>query len=372
MRPAWAEIDLDAIEHNVRALRERLSPGTHYMAVVKADAYGHGAVEVSRAALSAGATWLGVILVGEGRQLREAGIDAPILLLHEPHPSDADEAVAFGLTPSVFTEGGIAALDDAADRAGRRVSVHVKVDTGLNRLGIPLARIDEAVTALAKARHLDVEGAFSHFAFGDAPANAFNDAQHARFVEALDALRARGVEPPIRHLANSGAALVRPDTHYDLVRIGIATYGLAPGPELADAMDYAPAMSVKARAAMVKRVPAGEGVSYGLRYTLERDATIVSVPLGYADGWVRLAGGTTSALVGGVRYPAVGTVCMDSFMIDVGDASVEIGDEVVLIGAQGDERIGADEVAQATQTINYEVVTRITARMPRVYLRSPR
>jgi alanine racemase len=369
VRPAWAEIDLAAVEHNVREVRARLSPGTRYMAVVKANAYGHGAVEVSRAALAAGAEWLGVILVAEGRELRAAGIDAPILLLHEPDPSEADDVVALDLTPSVFTESGIAALDEAADRAGRRSNVHLKVDTGLNRLGIPLPRIGEAVTALAKARRLDVQGVFSHFAFADHPDHPFVDAQYARFAEALDRLRADGIEPPLRHLANSAAALVRPETHFDMVRVGIATYGLAPGPALEHAMRFAPVMSVKARAAMVKRVPAGEGVSYGLRYVLERESTIVSVPLGYGDGWVRLAGGAAHALVRGRRHPTVGTVCMDSFMVDVGDTPVEIGDEVVLIGTQGDEIIHADEVAEATQTINYEVVTRIGSRMPRVYLR---
>jgi alanine racemase len=370
LRPAWIEVDLDAIEHNVGAIRERLSKGARYLAVVKANAYGHGDVEVAKAALNAGAEWLGVILVAEGRRLREAGIDAPILLLHEPHPEDVDDAVTFALTPCVFTERGIAALDEAAERARRTVPVHLKIDTGLNRLGVPVPHIDEVATALAKASHLDVQGVFSHFAFADQPGHPFIDSQLEKFAQARDALRRRGVEPELVHIGNSAAALTRPDAHFDLVRVGVATYGLAPGPSLRDAMAYAPALSLKARAAMVKRVPRGEGVSYGLRYTLERDSTIVSLPLGYADGWPRHATGATRALVGGVSCPVVGTICMDSFMVDAGDAECEVGDEVVLIGAQGEARITADDVAEATNTINYEVTTRLSSRLPRVYTRA--
>ncbi len=366
-RPAWIEVDLAAIRHNVTTVRSRLSQRTRYLAVVKANAYGHGDVEVARAALDAGAEWLGVILVAEGRRLREAGIDAPILLLHEPHPEHVDDAVTFDLTPSVFTERGIAALDEAAERARRTVPVHVKVDTGLNRLGIPVSRIDEVITALAKASHLQVQGVFSHFAFADQPGHAFIDTQLQRFHDARETLARRGVEPELTHIGNSAAALTRPDAHFDLVRVGIATYGLAPGPSLRDAMPYRPALELKARAAMVKRVSKGEGVSYGLRYELPRDSTIVSLPLGYADGWPRIATGTTGALVGGRKHPIVGTICMDSFMIDAGDTPCEVGDEVVLIGAQGSERISADDVADATGTINYEVTTRLSSRLLRMY-----
>jgi len=366
MRPVWAEVDLNAIRSNVRAIKQRTK--AEYLAVVKANAYGHGDVEVSKAALGAGATWLGVILVAEGRRLREAGIDAPILALHEPDPSDAADAVALGLTPCVFTETGIAALDEAAERVRTRVPVHLKIDTGLNRLGIPVARIDEAVAALAKASHLDVQGVFSHFAFADQPDHPFIDTQIARFHDALDALGRHGIEPPIRHLANSAATLTRPETHFDLVRVGIATYGLAPGPRLSDAMTYAPAMSLKARVAMVKRIRAGEGVSYGLRFVAERDTTIASIPLGYADGWTRHAGGTATVLIGGKRCPAVGTVTMDSFMVDVGDDAVDVGDEAVLFGVQGNERVGAEEIADAMGTINYEVVTQVSSRVPREFI----
>jgi len=366
-RPAWAEIDLDAIRHNVGSVRARLTGGAGVMAVVKANGYGHGDVRVARAALGAGASGLGVILVDEGVRLREEGIDAPVLLLHEAPAERVDEAIANDLTPTVFTEQGIAVAGEAAERAGRDVNVHLKIDTGLNRLGALPERLDEIVTALGKEPRLHVEAVFTHFAFADEPGNPFIDTQLERFAGACERLARRGLHPPVRHVANSAAALTRPDAHFDLVRLGIAMYGLSPGPDCDEEMTYEPAMSLKALAARVERIAAGEAISYGHRYRLKRESTIVSIPLGYADGWPRALGGNAEALIGGRRYPAVGTVCMDSFMVDLGDDTCEVGDEVVLIGEQGDERIGADDLARALGTINYEVVTRIGSRVPRVY-----
>jgi len=366
-RPAWADIDLGAIRRNVGRISKRLNPGTTFMAVVKANGYGHGDVAVARAALEAGAGWLGVILVDEGVRLRDAGIDAPILLLHEPPKERIDEAIANDLTPCVFTEPGLATVGEAADRARRPVRVHLKVDTGLNRLGVPLDRLDQFATALAKEPRIEAEAVFSHFAFADEPQNPVIDRQLARFTEAIERLDSLGVEPAIRHLGNSASAITRPDTHFDMVRVGIAMYGLSPGPQCDGVVELEPAMALKARAAMVKRVPAGEAVSYGHRYRLERPGTIVSIPLGYADGWPRALSSNAAVLIGGNRYPAVGTVCMDVFMADMGDDSCEVGDEVVLIGAQGNDRITADELAAALDTINYEVVARISSRIPRIY-----
>ena len=367
-RPAWAEIDLGAVRANVSAIRKHLTPGTRYLAVVKANAYGHGDVAVAEAAVDAGAEWLGVILVDEAIRLRDAGIDAPILLLHEPPPDRADDVIAHRLTPSVFTEPAIAALGDAAQRAGATLGVHLKVDTGLNRLGVPMDRLDDIAKLLAKEPRLDVQAVFSHFAFADQPDNAFVDTQLERYAEACQRLTALGMTPPMRHMGNSAAALTRPDAHFDMVRVGIATYGLAPAPALADILPLRPALSLKCLVVQVKRVAAGEGVSYGLRYRLERPGTIVSLPLGYADGWVRALSGNASVLIGGAKHPTVGTVCMDSFMADIGDATCEVGDEAVLIGTQGSERITAEEVAGRMGTINYEVVTLLTRRLDRVYL----
>ncbi|MFP5379838.1 MAG: alanine racemase, partial [Vicinamibacteria bacterium] len=355
-RPAWIEVDLGAIRRNVSRIRERLSPRTQYLAVVKANGYGHGDVAVAQAALEAGATWLGVVLVEEGVRLREAGIDAPILLLHEPAPERADEAIANDLTPVVFTERGAPGAAAAAGRAGRPVSVHVKIDTGLNRLGIPDRLLEPFLRVLAGAPRLEIEGALSHFAFADEPGHHFIEEQTQRFAAALETLAANGIRPRLRHIANSAGTLTTPDTHYDMVRVGIATYGIAPGPQVEGIVDLEPALSLRAEVAMVKRVPAGEGVSYGLRYRLPREATIATLPLGYADGWQRALSGKADVLIGGARHRAVGTVCMDSFAVDCGDAEIAVGDEAVLIGKQGAEEIAAEDLADAIGTIGYEIV----------------
>jgi alanine racemase len=371
-RPAWADIDLGAIRRNVSRIGSKLNASTQFMAVVKANAYGHGDVGVARAAIEAGATWLGVILVDEGVRLREAGIDAPILLLHEAPVERIDEAIANELTPCLFTEKGLWVIGEAADRAHRKVKVHLKIDTGMNRLGVPMDHVESFAGALAKEPRVEVEALYSHFAFADQPDNPFISEQLSRFADASERLNALGVEPAFRHMANSAAALTRPDAHFDMARVGIAMYGLSPGPKCDGVVELEPALTLKAHAAMVKRVSAGEAVSYGLRYRLERPGTIVSIPLGYADGWPRALGSGDSAskadvLIGGKRYPAVGTVCMDAFMANMGDDSCDVGDEVVLIGSQGKETISADDVARALDTINYEVVTRISSRIPRVY-----
>ena len=367
-RPAWIEVDLGAIRRNVSRVGERLSRGTQIMAVVKADGYGHGAVPVARAALQAGATWLGVILVEEGIRLREAGIDAPVLLLHEAPANRLDEALANDLTPVVFTEQGLAAIGEAAERAGRTVRAHLKIDTGLNRLGVLWRHAEELAAAIAKEGRVEIEAIFTHFAFADDPTNAFIDTQLQRFNETCERLAVLGIEPAFRHVANSAASITRPDAHYDAVRLGIAMYGLSPGPKCDGIVDLDPAMTLRARVARVTRVSAGEAVSYGHTWRATRDATIASIPLGYADGWARGLSNRAPVLIGGRRYPAVGTVCMDSFMVDLGDDGCAVGDEAVLIGAQESERVTADEHAAALNTINYEIVTRMSPRLPRVYL----
>jgi alanine racemase len=368
LRPAWAEIDLGAIRHNVSTVRARLSPGCEYMAVVKANAYGHGDIDSAKAALEGGATWLGVILVAEARRLRDAGIEAPVLLLHEPAAGDVAEALALGLRMPVFTTETLEAIVAAAERASTTARVHVKVDTGLNRLGVQPASLEDFAALVAKQPRVEVEGVFSHFAIAEEPNHP--DTVHAveRFGDALDRLESYGITPAIRHIGSSATALAHPTAHFDLVRVGISTYGIAPAAALEGAPELRPAMTLKARVAMAKRVPAGEGVSYGLRYRLERERTIATIPLGYADGWPRHTTGRTSLLIRGRRYPVVGTICMDSFMADLGDDHCEIGDEVVLIGSQGNERITATEVAEQLGTIAYEVVTGITSRIERVFL----
>jgi len=366
-RPAWIEIDRAAIRHNVGGVLGGLTGGARLMAVVKANAYGHGDVGVATAALEAGATWLGVILVDEGLRLREAGIDAPILLLHEPLAHRLDEALGADLTPTVFTETGLAAVGRAAEHAGRSVRVHLKIDTGLNRLGLPSEAVEDFARALAKEPRVEVEASFTHFAFADDPSNPFIDEQLARFEDACERLKHAGVAPEFRHVANSAASITRPDAHYDMVRLGIAMYGLSPGPKTDGVIELRPALALKARVAMVKQVAASEAISYGHRYRLEQQATVATIPLGYADGWPRVLTNNAEILIGGERRPSAGTVTMDSFMVDLGADECAIGDEAVLIGAQGGGRITADELAERAGTINYEIVTRLSRRLPREF-----
>ena len=369
-RPVWAEIDLAAVRANVHALRAYCAPA-QVLAVVKADGYGHGAVPVARAALEAGAAALGVALVEEGIELREAGIDAPILVLSEPVPEAAPSVVGYGLTPVVYTLAGIDALAKAvADRGAHdRLRVHLKVDTGMHRVG---CRVDEAVELGAQVvdRHeLELAGVCTHLAAADEPANPYTGEQLERFDAVLAAFRARDLPTGTVHACNTAGALDWPAARYDMVRIGIGIYGIAPADELEGRLDLVPAMSVKARVSHVKQVPAGARVSYGLRYETEGATCLATVPIGYADGVPRELphhGGT--AIVRGRRCPMAGTATMDQLMLDVGDLPIEVGDEVVLIGRQGDEDVSASAWARAMGTIAYTIVCGIGPRVPRVYV----
>jgi alanine racemase len=370
LRPAWGEVDLGAVRANVRALVDLAEPAA-LLAVVKADAYGHGAVPVARAALEAGASWLGVALVEEGAGLRAAGIDAPIMMLSEPAPGAAAEAVAHRLTPLVYTANGIEALAKAVADAGgsEPFPVHLKIDTGMHRVGCPPEQALTLVDVIAARTELVLAGVCTHFAVADEPDSEFTDEQVAAFDAVLAELDARGARPAVVHAANSAGLLAHPRTRYDLVRCGIALYGVPPAPALAGRVALQPVLSLKARVSHVQRLAAGESISYGRRYRLARAAQVATVPVGYADGVPRnlgLAGG--EVLVGGHRRPIAGAVTMDQLMVDLGDAPVEVGDEVVLLGAQGDERIEAQEWAERLGTIAYEVVTGIGPRVPRHYV----
>jgi alanine racemase len=368
-RPVWAEIDLGAVRANVRELRELCRPAA-LLAVVKADGYGHGAVPVARAALDAGATGLGVALVEEGIELREAGIDAPILVLSEPVPESAGSVVAFGLTPVVYTLVGIDALAKAvADRGTHeRLGVHLKVDTGMHRVGCRPEEAIELASQVADRPELELAGVCTHLAVADEPDNPYTGEQLAQFGAVLDDLRVRGLPTGTVHASNTAGAIEWPQARFDLVRIGVGCYGIAPADALEGRVALVPAMAVKARVAHVKDLPAGARVSYGLRYTAERATRIATVPLGYADGVPReLAERGGVALVHGRRCRMSGTVTMDQLMLDVGGLPVEVGDEVVLIGRQGDEEITAADWAHAMDTIAYTIMCGIGPRVPRVY-----
>jgi alanine racemase len=356
-RPTWVEVDLDAIASNVRALRP---PDAELMAVVKADAYGHGAPAVAAAALAAGATWCGVALVEEGLDLRGAGVESPILVLSELPPGSEPVALAHRLTPTLYSAGGLERLAAAAPGS---LGVHVKVDTGMHRAGVwppeDLARFLEATVAGG----LVVEGIWTHLASSEEDRD-FTAAQLARFEVALADAAAAGIVPRYRHAANSGGVLLHPGGAFDLVRPGIALYGIAPGPDV-PADGLRPALTWRSQVAFARRLPAGERLSYGRRYELGTDAVVATVPVGYADGYPRAASSRADVLIRGRRCRVAGSVTMDHLIVDCGDLPVEVGDDVVLLGSQGEETIGAWELADHADTIAYEIVTRIGRRVPR-------
>ncbi|HEX6311088.1 MAG TPA: alanine racemase [Acidimicrobiia bacterium] len=371
-RRVWGEVDLGALAGNVARLCELAAPA-QLLAVVKANGYGHGAYEAARTAVDAGARWLGVATVWEGVELsqKHPRLGAPILVLSEPTNSVAAEAVVTrGLTPVVYTLPGIEMLAKAVVDVGARdpLPVHLKVDTGMHRVGCTPTDALALAETIAARDELDLEGVCTHFAVADEPDNPYTAGQIARFDEVVAALETRGLRPRLVHAANSAGLLVFPEARYDLVRVGIALYGVPPAPALADRMALEPVLTIKARVSHVKELDAGARVSYGLRYELAAPARVATVPVGYADGVPRnlgLRGG--EVLIGGRRHPIAGTVTMDQLLVDAGDAPVEVGDEVVLIGRQGDEQISAGDWAERLDTIAYEIVCGIGSRVPRRY-----
>ncbi len=368
MWQAEVRVDLDAIRQNVVRLRSGTT--AEVMAVVKGDGYGHGMVPAARAALAGGATWLGACTVGEALELRRAGITAPVLAWLLAPGLPLRTAVAADVDCSVASLEGLGELADAARAAGRPARAHLKVDTGLTRGGATAADWSALVESAAKAQAdgaVEAVGVWSHLAHADAPGHPTIDAQLSLFHEALAVVERAGLTPRWRHLANSAATLTRPDTHFDLVRPGVAVYGLSPVPGRAAEFGLRPAMSVRARVMLTKRVPAGSGVSYGHTYTTARETTVAVVPLGYADGVPRAASNSGPIALRGRVYRVAGRVCMDQVVLDCGDDPVDPGDVAVLIGAGAGEPT-ADDWAAVCDTINYEIVTRMgSARVPRVY-----
>jgi alanine racemase len=369
-RPVWAEIDLDAVRANVRAFRDLVAPAA-VCAVVKADAYGHGAAATGAAALDAGASCLAVALVEEGADLRAAGIDGPVLVLSEPVPEAAESVIEHRLTPVVYTPSGVDALAKAAAAHARAepLPVHLKVDTGMHRVGCAPARAVELATHVHERPELCLAGVCTHFAVADEPAHPHTEEQRLRFEDVLASLREQGLPTGTVHACNTAGAITAPAARYDMVRLGIGAYGIAPAPGLAAGIPLRPVMTVKARVTHVQDLGAGEGISYGLRYATSEPTRVATVPLGYADGVPRelsLRGG--EVLLRGRRRPIAGTVTMDQLMIDAGAVPVEPGDEVVLIGRQGDEEITVEEWAERMGTIAYTIVCGIGPRVPRRFV----
>ena len=372
MATVEAIIDLDAVRTSTAELVRRAGPAA-VMAVVKADGYGHGMVPCAQAALQAGAQWLGVAVPNTALELRSAGITAPILSWLAGPDDDLTPCVAAGIDLSASAPWMVRQIQAAAVAAGRPARVHLDVDTGLNRAGATWEdwpALVEAALAAAADGTIEPIGVWSHFALADSPGHPTVMAQLALYREALELAGKLGLHPQIRHLANSAATLATPEAHFDLVRPGISVYGLSPGPLVGKASELGlvPAMTLRAEVALAKRVPPGSGVSYGHRYHTTAETTLALVPLGYADGVPRHATNVGEVLIAGRRRQIAGTVCMDQFVVDVGDEPVSAGDEVLLFGPGDRGEPTAQDWADAIGTINYEIVTRIGPRVPRRYV----
>ena len=369
MRPTYAAVSLGNLKHNIGVIRSRLKPETKYLAVVKANAYGHGMEQAAHAALESGSAYLGVAFAEEGVRLRNSGVNAPILLLGATDEEHMDAVIARELTPAVFTADSIAALQRHANALGKTCRIHIKADTGMNRIGFTNEADFTAALQLLREHcpNLILDGLFTHFAVSERPDPSFTMQQAERFKRFAGLARSFGFSP-LLHAANSAAALHLPETQFDMVRGGIAMYGCHPAGHAVSGVDLRPVMSWHTVLTHVKTIPANEGVSYGLKFVSPREMRVGTLAVGYGDGYKRCLSGKADVLVRGKRARQIGTVCMDQMMIDLsGVPDARPGDEVTLLGTQGNETITADELADKAGTISYEILLSISERVPRVY-----
>ncbi len=369
---AWAEVDLDNIAHNVREIRRITDKKAEIMGVVKADAYGHGVMGVAKTLINNGVTRLAVSMLDEAIQLRNYGIDVPILILSYTDPIRAEEIVKNNVTQTVFSHDLAKALSDAAVRLKKRVKIHIKIDTGMSRVGfMPGYSAVKNVVEISKLPGIIVEGLFTHFASADEKDKSYTYMQFERFMSICTELSRIGVHIPIKHVANSATIMEFPEMHLDMVRPGIILYGMYPSEEVnKNKINLKPAMTLKANVILVKEVEPDTSISYGRIFTTKRTSRIATIPIGYADGYTRLLTGRAKVLINGEFAPVVGKICMDQCMVDVTDlkSDVRVGDEVVLLGRQGENEITAEDIASAVGTINYEMVCLIGKRVPRFYI----
>jgi alanine racemase len=367
---AWVEIDLAALSHNVQQLRRFLSRHTQLMAVVKADAYGHGAVTVAQTALQSGADWLGVATVPEGIQLRETGIKAPILVLGATHTPEQIHAIAqWQLQPTLCSPKQALVFSDTLEaiNSNSPVLVHVKLDTGMSRLGTDWQQAAEFVQLVQRLPHLEIASIYSHLATADSPDPSVMQLQHRRFEEAIAQIKALGIKPPCLHLANSAGTLADKALHYDMVRVGLAIYGLYPAEHLRSGIDLKPVLQVKARVTQVKTIAAGTGVSYSYQFVAPREMRIAVVGIGYADGVPRNLSNKIQVLIRGQRISQLGAITMDQLMLDVSSIpDIQEGEVVTLLGKQGKQQISADDWANQLNTISWEILCGFKHRLPRV------
>jgi len=367
-RPTQAVVNLEAICDNISRVRKRIGKRRELMAVVKADAYGHGAVPVSRAAIRSGATYLGVSSPEEGGELREAGIDIPILILGLIPPEAAYKSVGLKLEQTICSLELAAALDQESWKASTRINVHVKVDTGMGRIGVLPRNALAFVRRVRQFKNLNLTGIFSHFSSADAADKTFATRQLEIFIGVVREIEAAGIHIPKKHMANSAAILDLPQSYLDLVRPGIMLYGLYPSPHVRRSIKLRPAMTLRTKVSYVKLVPGRTPISYGCTFFTQKETRVATLPVGYGDGYSRLLSNRGTVLIRGQRAPLIGQVCMDMCLADVsGIKNSRVGDEVILFG----EELSADEVAENMGTINYEVVCGVGKRVPRVYVGEP-
>ncbi len=369
---AWAEISLDNIAHNVREIRRITNKNAEILGVVKADGYGHGVMEVSRTLLDSGVTRLAVSMLDEAIQLRKNGIGVPILILGYTDPRRAEEIITNEVTQTVFSHDLAEALSSAAVKLGKNVKIHIKIDTGMTRIGfMPGYSAVKNVVQISKLPGIIIEGLFTHFASADEKDRSYTCMQFERFMSICSELNRIGVYIPVKHAANSAGTIEFPEMHLNMVRPGIALFGLYPSEDVDKSkIDLKPAMTLKANVTLVKTVEPGTCVSYGRIFTTGRESRIATIPIGYADGFSRLLATKAKVLINGEAVPVIGKICMDQCMLDVTDLKeeVRVGDEVVIFGKQGDREITIEEVAAGIGTINYEVICIIGKRIPRVYI----
>ena len=369
-RPTWAEISLSNLADNYRTVKAHLDRNAQLMAVVKANAYGHGAVLCARALEAAGADWFGVALIEEGIELREAGIARPIFCVGGFWRGQADEVIAHDLTPALFRLDAAEELNARAREAGRIVSFHLKVDTGMGRLGVPVGEVAAFARELKRFDHIKLDGLMTHLANADSCETAYTESQIEKYHEALGILRKLGFDPAWRHLAASAGVHAYPQAHGNLARAGATLYGLTRDVLTPTREPFAvkPVMSLHSRIVMLKTVPAGTSLGYGCSFVTQRESRIATIPIGYADGFHRAHSNNGRVIVRGQFAPVVGRVSMDLTILDVTEVDgVLIGDEVILIGEQDGLRISTEDVAAQIGTISYEIVTSVSARVPRVY-----
>lgn len=369
----WAEVDLDAIAHNIKEIRKITNPNSKIMAVVKADAYGHGFLEVTRTLLENGADRLAVAVLQEGKQLRSRGVSVPILILGASGEEAVEDLINFDITPSVFTYEFAKALSYRAEQKEKVTKIHIKVDTGMSRIGFLAGEnneeIVEEILKISRLPYIEIEGIFSHFATSDEYDKEYTLLQYSRFMDVCNKLEEKGLHIPIKHICNSAGIMMYPEMHLDMVRPGVILYGMYPSDEVDKSkLDLIPAMTLKSTITHVKEVEAGRGVSYGKEYITENETKIATVPIGYADGYLRKLAHEGKMIVNGVKVPIIGRICMDQCMIDVTNVhNIDKGDEVIIFGREG---VTIDDLAAWLETINYEVSCVIGKRIPRIYTKN--